>query len=329
MMVQVQQDYLTIMDKLLLLTCYIKINSINKKYDLNEFSQTIMAEVLNRYYDWYLEDANKKYPNIAGIDLVDEKNKILIQVTSERSTQKINETIKKTKTVVKKYKWQGFTLYILGLFIDNFPKSRKPYTIPKSFNFDEKTNLLNLTKLINIIGTSSNITKRKYVIEYLNEEIQIENPINPYKEYKPIECKSLKKFATILDWDIEDNELKTVPNNVNKYLKALSSISKISREVFSIIIENIDERQTVCLSTIENKLNGDIKKVKNVLDELRQKSFVSDPYHDDDNYNYSISIYGFDDEYNNFWYDLQLFINKTNNLTFDDIIVKLDFSLLD
>ena len=115
-MVQMQLDYLTIMDRILLLTCYIKINSKNKKYDLNQFSQTIMAEILNRFYGWKLEDANIKFPNIKGIDLIDENNKVIVQVTSERSTKKINGTIKKTNTLGKKNNWSGYTLYILGLY---------------------------------------------------------------------------------------------------------------------------------------------------------------------------------------------------------------------
>ena len=70
---------------------------IDKKFnlqDVNIKAEEIFRRVLNATYSWNLIDANQKIKNFPAIDLIDESEEIVLQVTSSLGTTKINDTIK-------------------------------------------------------------------------------------------------------------------------------------------------------------------------------------------------------------------------------------------
>lgn len=75
-------------------------------------------QILNLLYGYNLESTNTKKSNFPAIDLIDNKNKIAIQVTSDTSINKIKYTLEKIKnTNYKDYKI--FFLYLC----DETPKN--------------------------------------------------------------------------------------------------------------------------------------------------------------------------------------------------------------
>ncbi len=81
--------------KLSVLKSYIELKNIINHYDINIISENFYRDFFNLVYDFNLENANYKKENMPAIDLVDDINKICIQITSENTTKKIKETIKK------------------------------------------------------------------------------------------------------------------------------------------------------------------------------------------------------------------------------------------
>ena len=79
-----------ISDKLAFLSSKVEINNSQNLYDINKICENIFLHLLNCTYDYQLEDANRVlYSNFPAIDLIDHKNKLVIQVTSTKTTQKI------------------------------------------------------------------------------------------------------------------------------------------------------------------------------------------------------------------------------------------------
>ena len=68
------------------------LNTINL-YDINIASEDFFAGLLNLIYGYHLSNLNDIEKNAPGIDLVDEKKQIMIQVTSDNSSSKIHHTI--------------------------------------------------------------------------------------------------------------------------------------------------------------------------------------------------------------------------------------------
>ncbi|MGF7402392.1 SMEK domain-containing protein [Campylobacter concisus] len=67
-------------------------------YSLNIYSENLYRDMLNVIYGYDLENANADNKNAEYIDLVDDKNKIFIQVTSTKTKAKIDNTLKILET---------------------------------------------------------------------------------------------------------------------------------------------------------------------------------------------------------------------------------------
>ena len=92
-----------------------------------------MCEVLNRIYGWKLENLNHVEKNFPGIDLGDWERGIGVQVTVEKTSSKINNTIAK---IVKNEVYNKFPhLKILILAISKpvirFGMTKKLYLMMK------------------------------------------------------------------------------------------------------------------------------------------------------------------------------------------------------
>ncbi|WP_299028512.1 SMEK domain-containing protein, partial [uncultured Campylobacter sp.] len=87
------------------------LNSISL-YDINKIYEDVFAKILNATFNWKLKNANEYTKNYPAIDLYDDTNKIVIQVTSNLDNKKLKDTVEKFRSNDKKeYKLKFF--YIL------------------------------------------------------------------------------------------------------------------------------------------------------------------------------------------------------------------------
>ena len=68
------------------------LNAVNL-YDINIVAEDFFPGLLNLIYGYELKNVNHLEKNAPAIDLVDPKNRIAVQVTSENSSTKIKHTI--------------------------------------------------------------------------------------------------------------------------------------------------------------------------------------------------------------------------------------------
>lgn len=89
----------------------VKHRNAMKLYDINKHSEVIYCDLLNEVFGWNLVQANMpKDPNCKGIDLIDDNAKMFVQVSSEATKQKVEDTIAK---ISDQSKYDGFKLYFL------------------------------------------------------------------------------------------------------------------------------------------------------------------------------------------------------------------------
>ena len=74
--------------------------------DLNIYSETFFADMINMLLGYELENANVIKQNVEGIDLIDHVNKVVAQVSATNTKQKIENSLK--KEIIKKYKGYRF-----------------------------------------------------------------------------------------------------------------------------------------------------------------------------------------------------------------------------
>lgn len=83
--------------------------------DLHVHSENFYLYFFNLIYCYKLENLNTKLQNVEAIDLIDHKNKILIQVSATSTKQKIELAL--SKNIIKKY--NGYTFKFISISKDS------------------------------------------------------------------------------------------------------------------------------------------------------------------------------------------------------------------
>ncbi len=81
--------------------------------DLNIYSETFFADILNMLFNLELKNLNTINQNVEGIDLVDTTNKVIAQVSSTCTKQKIESSL--AKEIFKEY--SGYTFKFIFRFL--------------------------------------------------------------------------------------------------------------------------------------------------------------------------------------------------------------------
>ncbi|MDR0845245.1 MAG: SMEK domain-containing protein, partial [Tannerella sp.] len=75
--------------------------------DLHLYSEDLYRDLLNKLYGWSLVNANANMHNVESIDLIDQTNLLVIQVSATNTKQKIESSL--SKDSIKQYKDQNCT----------------------------------------------------------------------------------------------------------------------------------------------------------------------------------------------------------------------------
>lgn len=265
-------------EKLNTLTVRIKKRGKLNLLDLNIFSETFFADMLNIVFGFQLKNLNIIKQNVEGIDLVDEKNKIVAQVSSTCTKQKIESSL--AKDLFKKYKEYKFKFISIS---EDAEKLRKnTFSNPHNVLFQTMNDIIDMIYIQNKI-LAMEIDQQKYCYEFFKKElgndidivkvdsnlaaiinilskedlcIDIEAPeINAFEINKKIEYNDLMKVRDIIDdykiyyKKLDEKYTEYDKQGANKSLSIfhimksqysrLMAAGKVSQDLFFSIVDNI------------------------------------------------------------------------------------------
>jgi hypothetical protein len=102
-----------IMDGLGQLNFVLQTRSKLGLYDLNKHCEDFIKDFLNIIYEYNLVNLNQTRSNEPGLDLGDDAQKLGVQVTTDKKSDKINHTLEKI-TDEQKARYERFVILILG-----------------------------------------------------------------------------------------------------------------------------------------------------------------------------------------------------------------------
>lgn len=189
-------------------------------FDKNITAETFFMGLLNLVFDYQLLNLNSQTYNHPFVDLCDKKNDIYIQVTSNKTSQKIKETIKGFETlsgITKK------TKLIIFLLVDK-PKYKIEFLTQKII-FDAKVNVIDIKDIIKKIDSFS-LNKLETIKNYLEANLDfIEN-----KE-KTI-CSEEETIIKLIEVLSEKGAvLKNIPSEIDPDFKINKRFNKFSEEI--------------------------------------------------------------------------------------------------
>ena len=134
--------------------------------DLNIYSEAFFAELLNILFDLKLRNMNAIKQNVEGIDLIDEKNKIIVQISSTCKKQKIECSLE--KSILKEYQDYSFKFFAI---YGNADKLRNnTFNNPHGISFFPENDIYDIKRVLNVI-LNFDISKQRKVYDFIKGEL--------------------------------------------------------------------------------------------------------------------------------------------------------------
>ena len=160
-------DINIIHEKLSILSTEIKSRGEFNMLDINVLAETFFAELMNLIFGYQLKNINLFERNAKAIDLIDTKNKIIVQVSSDNSKGKVQSSLSGIKEEYKKSKYH-FIFICISKKVTNLKK--QSFEIPKGIKFDPKNDCYDNKTLITHINSNGSECIKK-VNDYLNKTV--------------------------------------------------------------------------------------------------------------------------------------------------------------
>jgi hypothetical protein len=134
--------------------------------DLNIYSETFFADMLNMLLNLELKNLNIIKQNVEGIDLIDTTNKVIAQVSSTCTKQKIESSL--AKEIFKEY--GGYTFKFISI-AKNADKLRETtFSNPHGALFDPEGDIVDVPSILKIVINMS-ITQQKDLYTLIKDEL--------------------------------------------------------------------------------------------------------------------------------------------------------------
>ena len=183
--------------------------------DFHGHSENFYQYFLNEVYGWDVSNANDNKQNIEAIDLIDEKNKYIIQVSSTASKEKIESSLSKDSIA----NYLDYTFKFVSIARDADSLRNAIFKNPHKIHFNPSLDIIDKNSILSSIR-GFEISDQERIYKFVQKELAI--------DVDPIKLESnLAAIINILskeDWDkteqiIETNsfeiERKISYNNLN------------------------------------------------------------------------------------------------------------------
>lgn len=240
-----------IIDELTAVSQQVKNRAGLQLFDLNRYLEDFFKEVLNIVYDYKLINLNEERSNNPGLDLGDEKAKVAFQITSTKTSDKVNETLRKAAAQVDKFP----EIYVFILQEKQGSYTLDPeLTKPFSFIADEhildvgdvfkRVLSLPIAQLQSLhLLVSKEVARVKIELEIPDEngifQTNIDefveqipsakfNGISTYYQYLQVEPMRLGEAYSVSEQDVTEDFLI--------FIKKLKNLPRITRQFYAFLV---------------------------------------------------------------------------------------------
>lgn len=153
-------------EKLGLLAYRINLKGRLNILDLHIHSENFYLCLLNNLFGWELENLNAVRQNIEAIDLIDHKNKLIVQVSATNTKYKVESTLR--KKILKNY--PGYTFKFVAISNEAAQLRKETFVNPSKLIFEPLNDIIDNKSILNYI-LSLDIIKQRSIYEFLKEEL--------------------------------------------------------------------------------------------------------------------------------------------------------------
>lgn len=218
--------------------------------DLNKFLEIFFRDYINIACGYNLTDANEDRSNEPGIDLIDEASSIAIQVTSQKASSKINDTLE--QCIRNEITDKRIIVLVIGNKQNSYTLNEE-FVEQTAFNVEKNiwdTNTLSKLAIdLKIDSLQELHSLMKKNIAKISIELEIPDEQGNYKTtlFDKLEATAKPKIGdlkNILEYekcqsgeDTTEEFRNDLEKSVIKLVKKLRKLPRVTREFFAIIFE--------------------------------------------------------------------------------------------
>ncbi|MBN1830257.1 MAG: SMEK domain-containing protein [Deltaproteobacteria bacterium] len=259
-------------EKLSFLAYRIEIRGSLNLLDLNLHSENFYLHFFNLLFGWELVNLNTVKENIAGIDLVDTTNNVVVQVSSLATFHKIESSLNKELS-----DYQGYSFKFISISKNAKHLRTKTYTNPHNLIFSPQQDIWDIEYLLGFIR-GLDIGRLQEVYEFIKKEIKDE--IDPRK----VES-NLTKIIIILakeDWSQRKSDFE-----INDFdIEAKISYNQLNRA--KILIDDYKYHHHRIEKIYSEFDKQGVNKSISILDGIRSEYIALEPMNSPDQCFFSI-----------------------------------------
>ena len=215
--------------------------------DLNRYLEDFFKDYLNEILSLSLVNLNDERSNEPGLDLGDEVSSVAFQVTSTKTAQKVNKTLKTTSE--RKKQFDEINVLVIGkkqasYQLDQSLAKSLGFTEEKIWDVDDlckKTISLPLDRLQALYElVRRNLARVRIELEIPDEDGNFSTSIDSYIEKIPTpKMSDFKKYHAYQKGCAEEFEYtaKEVKEHFRKFSRELSQLPRITREFYAFLLE--------------------------------------------------------------------------------------------
>lgn len=234
----------------------VEMSNFSGYYDIDRELENIIAKLLNLIYGYKLVNANEKKVNFPAVDIVDDGNKLAIQVTADNSYEKINHTFK--------------------IYWSSSEKLYEKYEYVKFFMLKGKEDKYQINKIVNPTSTFNINSDIMDYDDLVNELQKLDaNKLAEIAEFLENQFISrvLPKLSNVSK--ISEKEPR-LDNYINRFVVNKQDANGSQERLIEVVKE---KNRVVLLSDAGKGKTLELKKLINDLNELKENDVEYFPFY--------------------------------------------------
>jgi len=168
--------YYNILDRLSHLTTKIDMLGERNILNLHLHAENFYLHFLNELFGWQLENLNTAKPNAEAIDLIDYKNKIIVQVSATATKEKVQSALRKDLSI-----YPGYLFKFISISKDASALRTKNFVTPSSLSFDPQADIYDIPSILKLIfGFAVDDLHR--IADFIERELGEDRELSPHRE---------------------------------------------------------------------------------------------------------------------------------------------------
>lgn len=157
-------------EKLSVLRVRIEARGKQNILDLHIYSENFYRDFLNILYGWKLNNANSIKQNVEAIDLIDDVNKLVVQVSATATKQKVEISLKKDS--IETYSNKGYTFKFMSISKPAENLRTMTFNNPHSITFNSSHDILDIESIEKDI-VNLKIDELETVYKFIHKELGV------------------------------------------------------------------------------------------------------------------------------------------------------------